>query len=179
MSTGPDVSAAVEGYLQLARWWLQAWGSHATGVAARAGSGSYGSAEAAADLAECTRLASESLFLLVNETVDAAAVLSGGHREPHIVDSIEFPAPVPADASAAPKPWSLALAGPLVAALGGTTIPTSSVSFDPEELGPSDARFTLRVDATGHAGVTYLGEVAVVAANGATLDPVQVWVAVP
>jgi hypothetical protein len=179
MSAGPDVSAAVEGYLQLARWWLQAWGAHVAGVAARMEAGSYDSGTAAADLAECARLAGESWFLLVNETVDAAAVLSGGHREPHIVESIEFSAPVPAEGTAAPKPWSLALAGPLVATLGGTTIPTSAVSFDPAELGPTDARFALRVDATGHAGVAYVGTVAVVAADGAVLDPVQVWVAVP
>jgi hypothetical protein len=179
MSTDPDVSAAVEGYLQLARWWLQAWGSHVTGVAARAGSGSYDSGAAAADLAECARLASQSWFLLVNETVDAAAVLSGGHREPHVVDSIEFPAPVPAEGAVAPRPWSLALAGPLVPANGGTPIPTSAVSIAPEQLGPGDSRFKLRVDATGYAGVAYLGKVVVVAADGAALDPVQVWVAVP
>jgi hypothetical protein len=128
-----------------------------------------------ADLVACGKLAAETLFLLGNEAVEAAAVMSGSASLPAIVRSTDFET-----TAATSSARTLALDGPLVALIGSDQIPASSVTFQPSSLPPNAVTFHLEVDATGHAGVAYQGTVRSYAANAtAAAEAITVWVSVP
>ena len=166
---------AVEGYVQLAQWWATTWGAHATSVATRLESGTYTAEEAMADLVACGKLAAETLFLVANEAVEAAAVMSGSAGQPQLVQSSDFETTASTSSTR-----TLALDGPLVALIGTDQIPVSSVTIRPSVLPPNVVTFHLDVDATGHAGVAYQGTVRSYAPNvTAAAEAITVWVSVP
>ncbi len=176
MTTGARL--AVEGYLQLADWWLESWGAHATSMAKKLDAGTYTADDAASDLSTCASLAVETMVLVVNEAFDAAAVLSGAQDQPNIATSPKFAV------SSSPAPTgnlvrTLHLAGPLLADLGTDSLPVAVVSIVPGSLNPGDTVFELVADATGHAGVSYSGAVNVHDPAGNLLESVSVWIAVP
>jgi len=169
-------SDVVQGYTTLASSLLERWSSHASTVAANAEAPDYDAESAAADLAACASLATESGLLLVAKMLDPFGVLSVGGGQPNIVNSQPFEAPAGA---------MLKLTGPLVESLGGDELPVSIVSIQPPQLSPNADKFTLRADATGHRGATYVGTVAAstgaastLAATGTTVQ-VTVWITVP
>jgi len=172
----------VQGYTTLASSLLERWSAHASAVAANVEAPDYDAERAAADLAACASLATESWLLLAAKMLDPCGVLGGGEGDPNIVNSQPFKAPAGA---------TLKLAGPLVESPGGDELPVSVVSIKPPQLSPSEDEFTLRADATGHRGATYVGMVeastgaasalAAAGAAGAAGAAVQVtvWITVP
>lgn len=159
------LAEVVQGYSELASFLLKRWTEHASKVAERLEDGSYDADSAAADLAKSMSLTVESGFLLASEALDAAAILSGGQRQPHLVESVAFPSPLPGAA--------LALEGPLVNTLNTDQLPAEVVTIR-QAAGAAD--FTLCADTTGHHGGTYWGTVRATAP--AAQDPVPVWITV-
>jgi hypothetical protein len=162
------LAEVVQGYSELASFLLKRWTEHASKVAERLDDGSYDADSAAADLATSVSLTVESGFLLASEALDAAAILSGGQRQPHLVDSVAFSSPLPGAA--------LTLEGPLVNSLGTDQLPAEAVMIKPSQLAAAAADFMLRADATGHRGGTYWGTVRATAP--AAQDLVTVWIPV-
>jgi hypothetical protein len=110
----------------------------------------------------------ESGFLLASEALDAAAILSGGERQPHLVDSVAFSSPL--------RGAALTLDGPLVNSFNTDQLATAVVTIRPAQLAAAAADFTLHADATGHHGGTYWGTVRATAP--AAQDLVTVWITV-
>jgi hypothetical protein len=172
-------SDVVQGYTTLASSLLERWSTHASAVAANVEAPDYDAESAAADLAACMSLATESGLLLAAKMLDPFGFLGESASEPNIVNSQPFKAPAGA---------TLKLAGPLVESLGGDELPVSVVSIKPPQLSPTQDEFELRADATGHRGATYVGMVeastgtapalAAAGAAGATVQ-VTVWITVP
>ncbi|MEQ1786784.1 MAG: hypothetical protein ABL966_07010, partial [Acidimicrobiales bacterium] len=86
---GSGMQEAAEGYVELAQWWIDTWGTHVTKIAAKVDAGTYTADDGVADLSECASLAAESLVLLVNEAFDAAKILTGEQDGPNIVDTLD------------------------------------------------------------------------------------------
>ena len=162
------LAEVIQGYSELASFLLKRWTEHASKVAERLDDGSYDADSGAADLATSASLTVESWFLLASEALDAAAILSGGQRQPHLVDSVAFWSPLPGAA--------LTLEGPLVNTLDTDQLPAAVVTIRPAQLAAAAADFTLRADATGHHGGTYWGTVRATAP--AAQDLVTVWITV-
>jgi len=170
---GTGFGEAAEGWVQLGEWWLDAWSKHITKVATHVDSGAYTAAEATKDLVDCAVLAGETLLLIGNEVVDAAAVITQHEPEP-----LETP-PFATDKVTNLR-RTLVLDGPLTSSLVADQIPTSAVKLVPEELKPNETAFLLRVRRTGFAGVGYLGSVGVFEkGTPRRVDTVIVWVQVP
>jgi len=168
------VGDVVQGYATLASSLLERWSTHASEVASRVEAPDYDADSAAADLAACASLATESGLRLAAEAFDALATLGCFQGDRNIVTSQPFEAPAGA---------MLKLAGPLVDSLGLDALPVNVVSIQPPQLAPAQTEFTLRADATGHRGATYLGTVQATTdatlAAGAALVEVTVWITVP
>jgi hypothetical protein len=162
------LAEVVQGYSELASFLLQRWTVHASKVAARLDDGSYDADSAAADLAKSISLTVESGFLLASEALDSAAILSGGQRKPHMVDSVGFTSPLPGAA--------LTLEGPLVNGLDTDQLPAAVMTIRPAQLAAAAADFALRADATGHDAGTYWGTVRATAPAAQHL--VTVWITV-
>lgn len=162
------LAEVVQGYSELASFLLQRWTEHASKVAARLDDGSYDADSAAADLAKSMSLTVESGFLLASEALDAAAILSGDQRQPHLVDSVGFTSPLPGAA--------LSLEGALVNTLDTDHLPAAVVTIRPLQLAAAAADFSLRADATGHRAGTYWGTVRATAPAAEDLAPV--WITV-
>lgn len=168
-----SMTEVVKGYTTLASSLLERWSTHASAVASKVDAGTYDAASAAADLGTWAALATESGVLLASEALDAAAILAGVEGEPNLVSSQPFYAPAGA---------ALKLAGPLSTGDGEDELPAGVVTIQPAQLGPTDTRFTLTADATGHRGATYVGIVQAftsTAAAAAVAVPVNVWITVP
>jgi len=164
----------MQSYARLASTLLERWGAHASDVASRVNAPDYDDADAGADLVACASLATESGFLLAAEALDAVATLGGFEGEQNIVDSPPFTAPAGA---------KLKLAGPLVEGGGLDKLPVNVVEIRPPQLAPSETKFTLHANATGHSGATYKGivEASNDPAGAAQIAPEQVtiWITVP
>jgi hypothetical protein len=163
------LAEVVQGYSELASFLVKRWTEHASNVAERLDKGAYDADSAAADLAKCVSLTAETGFLLASEALDAAAILSGGQRQPHLVDSVAFSSPLPGAA--------LALEGQLANSLDTDRLPTAVVTIRPAQLAAAAAEFTLRADASGHDAGTYWGKVR--ARTAAAEGLVKVWITVP
>jgi hypothetical protein len=165
---------AVQSYAKLTSSLLERWSAHASRVASNVEAPDYDAASAAADLIACASLATESGFLLAVQALEAVATLGGLQDGQNIVESPPFTAPNGA---------ALKLAGPLVESPGLDELPVSVVSIQPPQLAPTESEFTLRANAAGHRGATYVGtvEASTGAANVAAAAPVQVtvWITVP
>jgi hypothetical protein len=190
---GTGYGDAVEGWVQLAQWLVNSWGTRVNKIANRVDSGSYTANEAATDLVDLAYLAAESTFLVGNEVVEAAAVLSGDQNLPRPIVSGTF------HAKQAPTfARTLELDGPLTSPLAASSIPVSAVTivpgprpadpprFPPPGSGPpfllaaNVTVFHLYVMATGFDGVGYLGNVKVHKAGSTeSVDTVMVWIQVP
>ena len=167
-------SDAVRSYAKLTSSLLERWSAHASQVASNVEAPDYDVDSAAGDLAACASLATEGGFLLAAQALEAVATLGGFQGEQTIVESQPFTAPAGA---------SLKLAGPLVKGPGLDELPVSVVHIQPPQLAPTETKFTLRANAAGHRGATYVGTVeastgAAVAAAAAPA-PVTVWITVP
>ena len=162
------LAEVVQGYSELASFLLKRWTEHASKVAERLDGGSYDADSAAADLAKCASLTVESGFLFASEALDAAAILSGGQRQPHLVHSVGFTSPLPGAA--------LSLEGPLDNTLGTDHLPAAVVTISPLQLAAGATDFSLHADATGHDGGTFWGTVRATA--GAAQGQVHVWITV-
>ena len=190
---GTGYGEAVEGWIQLAQWFVNTWGTRVNKIANKVDSGSYTASQAATDLVDLTYLAAESTFLVGNEVVEAAAVLSGDQNLPrHIVSGTFHAKQAPTFAR------RLELDGPLTSPLAASSIPASAVTivpgprpaqptrFPPPASGPpflmpaNVTAFHLWVAATGFDGVGYLGNVRVYKTGSTeSVGTVTVWVQVP
>jgi hypothetical protein len=162
---GTKVEEVAEVYADLATLWAQQWGAFATGVAAKVGGGSYDTTAANTDFAAGAQLVVQGWMNLSGSMLDALAIMTGDEDEPYLVESDPYPSPPPASKSTSNPPpppiRTLTLTGPLVAALGGDQIPVAAVTFKPPQLDSSHNDFVLIVNATGHDGSTYYGQVLV------------------
>src|SRR5271167_5026174 len=144
-------SDVMNSYTALASSLVQRWSAHTSAVAANVEADDYDADKVAADLAACASLATESVLLLAARALDPFGVLSVGAGEPNIVESQPFEAPAGS---------ALKLAGPLLDGLGRDELPVGLVSIQPPQLAAGGKGiFTLRADATGHRGATYVGTV--------------------
>ncbi len=170
----PRVSNVMQSYTELTSTLLQRWSAHASEVAANVEAPDYDAGSAAADLAACASLATESGLLLAAQALEGLATLGGFEGEENDVTSQPFQAPAGS---------TLALAGPLVKGPGMDALPVSAVTIQPSQLGPSQTEFTLRANAAGHRGATYVGtvEASTDAALAAVTAPAQVtvWITIP
>jgi hypothetical protein len=169
MTTESPLSDVVRNYVDLASSLLERWSDHASKVAARLDSRDYDTKRAAEDLGTCASLATETGFLLASEAFEAAAILAGCGYDRNIVDSQTFEAPAGA---------TLSLAGPLTRPPGIDQLPESVITIRPDQLESNETEFSLRADATGHRGGTYLGMVKASVGAGAPVM-VTVWIVVP
>ncbi len=174
MSDG--MARAVDGYVQLARWWVQAWSDHAGAVAGRMDAKTYTYDQMVDDACDTANLAAESMVLFVSETLDACTVMkSPGTRAPLESELFRTSDPLPPDGSER----VLRLGGALHALLGSDVLSPSTVTVRPSTLHGMETEFWLEVDATGKAGLTYTGSVEVVnATTGAHLESITVWIIV-
>jgi hypothetical protein len=167
---------AVDGYVQLAQWWVQAWSDYAGGVAGRMGSDSYTYDQMVGDACDAANLAAESMVLFVSEAYDACAVIKEpGTRTPLQSEPFWTSPPQPPDGSER----DLRLSGALHALLGNDLLSPSSITIVPSTLHGMETEFRLEADVTGRSGLTYTGSVDVVdTATGAKLESVIVWIIV-
>ena len=158
-----------DGYARLATTLVDRWSTYASQVAGKWDAGRYGPEDAMADAAAYGFLVTESLLLVATEGLDAVAILSGRQDQPHMVDSDVFSIGRPGA--------ELALAGPLVGGWGTDALPVDAVEIVPASAGRGLTAFTLRADATGHKGDTYVGTV-IARVRGAE-EPIDVQITVP
>jgi len=163
------VNDVLQGYTTLASSLLERWGALASKAASRVDAGEYDVAGASEDATAGVKLATEGGMLWAAEAVEAACALGGFEAGPERVTSQPFHAPAGA---------SLKLFGPLVKGPSlEATMPVSVLSIHPPQLGPRETEFTLRAEATGLHGATYVGKVEATTDAGTT--PVTVWITVP
>lgn len=175
MSDG--MARAVDGYVQLTRWWVQAWNDHARAVAGRMDAKTYTYDQMVDDACDAANLAAESMVLFVSETFDACTAMKAPKTRAPLKSELFWTSPpLPPDGSER----VLRLSGALRALLGQDVLSPSTVTVRPSTLHGMETQFRLEVDATGKAGVTYTGSVEVVnAATGARLESITVWIIVP
>lgn len=166
---GSRVGDVVQGYASLTSDLFERWGSLASKSASRLDAGSYDTAAAAEDMIAGASLATEAACLYAVEWYRTLATALGQEGGPEHVRSEEFEAP---KAGA-----RLKLAGPLVKGPGLATLPESVVEVEPAELADGKTQFTLKADASGRRGGTYVGEVQATTADGT--ESVTVWIVVP
>jgi hypothetical protein len=171
------MARAVDGSVQLARWWVQAWSDHAAAVAGRMNAKTYTYDQMVDDACDAANLAAESMVLFVSEAYDACAVMKApGTRAPLESDLFRTSDPLPPNGSER----VLRLGGALRALLGQHVLSPSTVTVRPPTLSGMKTEFRLEVDPTGKAGLAYTGSVEVVdAVTGAHLESVTVWIIVP
>lgn len=162
------VNDVIDGYAALASSLLERWTALASDAANRRDAGKYGAASAADDLIAGAALVTESGALWAAESLEALVSLCSCGYGTEIVTSQPFCAPAGA---------SLKLDGPLLKGPNLDELPTSVISIEPSMLGPTETKFRLRADATGHRGGTYVGRVLAQMEGGSTL--VIVWIVVP
>jgi hypothetical protein len=148
-----NLGEAVEGWVQLGEWWLDSWSKHLGKIATKVDGGNYTSADATTDLVECASLAGETVLLLGNQVIEAAAVLTMVGPEPLETE--------PFQTKKLTSVRTLKLDGPLTCPLVADQIPAAAVTIDPDELKSNETSFRLRFDPTGFAGVAYFGTVGV------------------
>jgi hypothetical protein len=162
----------MQGYATLTSSLLERWNAHALKVASNLDSPGYDAAGAAADLAACASLATESGSQLAAQALEAVATLCGGGYDQNVVETPPFEAPAGA---------TLKLDGALALASGLDTLPASVVTIQPSQLAPGETKFILIANATGHDGGTYTGMVTATTdallVGGSTQVPV--WITVP
>jgi hypothetical protein len=156
----------VHGYATLASSMLERWNTLFSNAAAKVDAGEYDGASWASDLTAGATLATQGGLLWAAETVEAMANLC--EAGPSVAASGPFRAPAGA---------TLELAGPLVKGEGLDQLPVDVVSVNPRQLGSNETEFTLRADATGYRGATYVGTVNATTDAGTTA--VIVWLVVP
>src|SRR5271165_123206 len=170
----PYASDVVQSYAKLTSSLLERWTAHASQVASNVEARDYDAASAAEDLAAWASLATESGLLMLAKALEVAATLGGFQDDQNIVESPPFEAPQGA---------TLKLAGRLVMRGGLDELPANVISIHPPKLGPDATEFTLRANATGHRGATYLGIVKAstdaTAVAAASAEEVTVWITVP
>jgi hypothetical protein len=160
------MSDIVQGYTSLASGLFERWSELASKSASKVDAGAYGPASAAEDVVAGSWLASEAAGLWTAQTLSAYATLAGYKPQPNIQTSDPFPAP---------KGAKLELHGPLVR--GSDQISPSAIKIQPPQLNPEQTEFTLKVDATGHRGGTYVGVVNATTDTGT--KPVNVYISIP
>jgi hypothetical protein len=164
----------VDGYVQLAGYLMEQWGQRYTNIAAQIDQGALNSETLMATASDCVGFAVQSVALLLNETLDAAAVMSGTQDEPHIVTSATFETSATGDAAAGRR--TLRVAAPMIADLGHDSLPLAAITVQPDTLEPGATTFELAVDASGHPALGYSGVVHVHDEAGQQIEAIDVWV---
>jgi hypothetical protein len=172
-----DAQIVVAGYVQLFDTLVDTWGKLASKIAAQIDAGSMSTDDAASDVAEAGALGVQSWVLIVNEALDAAAVLGGTQHDPVVTPPQGFTAPA-FGPGVAQVPRTLELAGPLTFDLGGDSLPESAVTIAPNPLPADTLDFTVSADATGHPAGGYRGTVNLFDPNGVQVGSVAVFVLV-
>jgi hypothetical protein len=169
LKVGTQASDIVEGYAALASSVLERWRDLASKAAAKADAGTYDATSAAEDMIAGATLATEAAAEWAAQCYRTVASVTGQGESAETVQSPQF---------AAPAGSTLALAGPLIKGPGKDQLPVSAITIEPAQLGHGETAFSLRADATGCRGATYVGTVNATTNNGAT-TPVIVWITVP
>jgi hypothetical protein len=147
------LAEAVEGITDLGFWLAGQLGGHARTVAERLGGGMYTPDLMAADAARSVALGAAAWLRIVNEVVDAAVIVARAPKPNRPAVELSLPAPFEV-------PCMLRLDGPLQSRFDPPdVIPETSVTPDPERLGPKQVEFKVVVDATRRPGVSYFGRV--------------------
>lgn len=167
---------AIEGYVDLGKWWVKEWGDHLTAAMGVLYGGKYDVKAGTKIAGECASFAAESVVLLVSEALDAAATIAAGDDPQNIV-SAQITQSL---SSPVTGPRFLKMSGPLTCVLGGDTVPTHRITIKPEKVAGSNASFELVVDATGRDGGYYEGSVGVVPVGSTKpVEEISVGISVP
>ena len=172
-----DAQIVVAGYVQLFDTLVNAWGQLASKIAAQVDAGSMSANDTTSNVAEAGALGVQSWVLIVNEALDAAAVLGGTQHDPVMTPPQGFTAPS-FKPGVAQVDRTLELAGPLAHDLGDDSIDTFHVTFTPNPLPAGTLDFTVEADATGHAAGCYRGSVNLIDPVGVQVGSVAVFVLV-
>jgi len=174
MSDPSPLAEAVEGYVELARWWIGEVGGDAEEVGRRIDAGTFDANAAMAAAARCGALSVLGGAALANEFLDATSIIS---RPPSVVRTVKsgrIPAPA-AQAGARVQPRPLTLKQPLRCGFGDS-IPVNRVKIVPAAL-VQEPTFRLEATITGDPAGVYTGTVWIAAGGAETGLPV--WLIVP
>jgi hypothetical protein len=161
------IGEVVRGYTNLATSLLEQWGDHAAKLAAKVDGGELDGPAMAAELVSCATLATRSGLEMVEEAIDAAAILSGTLAAEKVVTSRAFHAPAGA---------TLKLREELEIGAGLGFVKKGAVTIDPSQLGPEETEFRIRVDTSELHGGTYVGAVEKCPDDP---EPIVVWITIP
>ena len=177
MSDPSPLAEAVEGYVELARWWIDQVGDHAEDVGRRVDAGTFDAQAAMASAARCGALSALGGAALVNEFLDATSIISRPPDAVRKVRSGNIPAPAaPALLAGAPaQPRQLTLKEPLICGFGDS-LPVSRVQIAPKAL-INEPTFYLEATITVEPAGVYTGQVWVSTAGAE--QSVPVWLIVP
>jgi hypothetical protein len=132
-------SEAVEGYVDLAKWWLEAAGPPAMTMVDKAQSASMTPDDLVGGLATGVSLAIQAGVLFLNEALDAAAIAT-------TPKGLWVSRTYPIAASNAMR--STRLRAPLQSLDGQVTVPVAAVAVSPRNLHPQKTTITVGFDAT-------------------------------
>lgn len=174
MSDPSPLAEAVEGYVELARWWIDQMGGHAEDVGRRIDAGTFDASAAMAAAARCGALSVLGGAALVNEFLDATSIISRPPSPARTVTSGAIPAPA-VKAGVPNQTRQLTLKEPLVSGFADS-IPVSRVKIVPPQL-VGETSFKLEATITGDPAGVYTGAVWVSTAGVEVSVPV--WLIVP
>ncbi len=164
---GSPMNEVVQGYTKLASSLLEQWGEHASKFAAKVDGGEMDGPAMAAELVSCTTLATRSGLELVDEAMEAAAILTGTLAAEKSAASQTF---------RAPSGSTLQIRGELELGADLGFIPKSAAAIESEQSDSGDIEFRLRADTTNLRGGTYVGFVDKCPDDP---EPILVWITIP
>jgi hypothetical protein len=164
---GSPMDEVVRGYTKLATSLVEQWGEHAAEFAEKLDGGEMDSSAIAAELVSCTTLATRSGLEMVDEAMEAAAILTGGLAAEKFAESETYYAPAGS---------TLTIVGELELGAGLGSIEKSAVTIESSQSDSGDIEFKVRVDTTGLRGGTYFG---FVDKGPDDPEPILVWITIP
>jgi hypothetical protein len=146
--SGDAVAELIDDCSETAKELTRKWSHLASDVFTKLDAGTYKADSATADLAAALALAIESGARLTWEAFDALSILTGGTDHPRTLVSEEY--------STGLRGAALTLTR-VPRSLRGLTLPEGAVLIEPPQLGPTETKFRLRIDATGCRAGFYEG----------------------
>ena len=164
---GSPLGDVVQGYTKLASSLLEQWGDHASKFAAKVDGGEMDGPAMAAELVSCTTLATRSGLEMVEEAMEATAILTGTLAAEKSAASQTFRAPAGS---------TLRIRDELELGAELGFIGKGAATIESAQSESGDIEFRLRVDTTDLRGGTYVGFVDKCPEDP---EPILVWISIP
>jgi hypothetical protein len=158
----------IDGYVDLANWWIAAWSEHAKVVFAKIEQGNYATSDVTDAMTQAGKLAYETMLRGTVEYYDAMAVYASNLGNPDIETSTEYTtAGSTGERTFRPvQPWT---------AQGGTEVLPADTTFQflPSKLFDGQTRFRFWVTASDDtdAGI-YEGNIEIVDTDGNVVETI-------